>query len=340
MRKNIVFFLLLLFNAMAACSYALGGSKIVVANRNQSSLSVISTLTNKVINTVSLPNAEPMYVVHVPRVHRIFVGDRANDRVFVLDDKTIKLVDTVAVGRGVFHMWANLIGTQLWVVGDIDNTLSVIDPQSLKVTSVPIPNDIAMQGGRPHDVVLDEWPYPTSAYVSFVGLSGEQDYVVKFNTKTFKEVARVALDKDPHLALNLVSNTLFVASQQGNALYVLNRETMRTVARIAINGAHGVSLFPLGKSLYVTDITAANGTGALYQYDILTKSLIGLPIDTGFGISHNAAQDLLGTQLYVTHSGASSNKLTYYRLNPLTGAPTRAGEIEVGLNPFGLAFVL
>lgn len=317
-------------------------SRIVVANRNGGTISVIDTKTNMVTQTVFLPMdakiAEPMYVVDVPIAHRVFVGDRANNRVVVLNDKDLSVVDSVRVGAGVFHMWANTLGTQLWVTSDVDKTLSVIDPKSLKVTTFPIPADIAANGGKPHDVILADWPMP-SAYVTFVGLSGAHDYVVKYSTSNFTETGRADVGKDPHVSLNIINDKLYVAAQGSNTLYTIDRGSMKILSTTAIPGAHGVSLLPVGKSLYVTDITAVNGKHALYQFDIMSNKLVGAPIDTGASTSHNIAQDALGNELYITHSGAMSSKVSHYHLDKKEGKPTFVGDIYVGLNPFGLALV-
>ena len=56
-------------------------------------------------------------------------------------------------GRGVFHMWADYRGRQLWVNNDIDKTTTVIDPSTLEVlATVPTPADLVAMGGKPHDV--------------------------------------------------------------------------------------------------------------------------------------------------------------------------------------------
>ena len=82
--------------------------KIVVANRGEGSISVIDT---KLDETVEYPlpagenPSEPMYVVDVSAKNRVFVGDRANDRVVVFNARNFSVEATVDTGRrGLPHV--------------------------------------------------------------------------------------------------------------------------------------------------------------------------------------------------------------------------------------------
>ena len=135
------------------------GGKIVVADRNSGTISVISTKTDQVTGTYNLPAGpnppEPMYVFYSPIKHRVFVGDRANNRVVVFNSKDFSVEATVPAGNGIFHMWGGLKSKQLWVNNDIDNTCTVINLIDLSVAAtVPMPADLVAMGGKPHDVIL------------------------------------------------------------------------------------------------------------------------------------------------------------------------------------------
>ena len=59
---------------------------MVIANRASGSISVIDVKTDQVTGTYDLPDSgEPMYVVYSRKAHRLFVGDRANNRVVVFN---------------------------------------------------------------------------------------------------------------------------------------------------------------------------------------------------------------------------------------------------------------
>jgi len=314
---------------------------MVIANRASGSISVIDVRTDKVRSTITLPVSdnppEPMYVVHSPRADRVFVGDRANNRIVVFDDNNFEYETSVPAGNGVFHMWADQNDEQLWVNNDIDKTITVIDPLTLDVlATVPMPEDLVALGGKPHDVILE--PSGHSAFVTIVGISGENDFVVKFNTRTFSETARAAVGKDPHVSLTRHNKFLYVATQNNNAMHILKRRNLKQVKILEIPGAHGLGMARKGRTLYTTNISGGGSEG-LFTIDTRKNKIIGQAIDTPFPTPHNIALTPRGSKLYITHSGAGANQVSVYRINKRSRLPELETTITVEFNPFGLAFV-
>jgi YVTN family beta-propeller protein len=311
---------------------------IVVANRNSGSISVIDTKTDEVSGTYQLPGAntpEPMYVVYDKRRHRVFVGDRANNQVVVFNSNNYSVETTIPVGQGVFHMWADRLGKQLWVNNDIDNTSSVINLQTLQViATVPTPADLVSMGGKPHDVFLG--PFGRLAYVSIVGVVGASDYVVQFNTRTFEEIGRAAVGKDPHLSIPLVSRYLYVPCQNSDAVFVLNRFNLNLVEAISVPGAHGAIMTTNGKAFYTTNLPGG-GTNGIYAIKTRTNNVLG-STNTPYPVPHNVAVNNSSKKLYLTHSGGTSDKVTVYSISNHNPVPVFLKEITVELNPFGLAY--
>jgi DNA-binding beta-propeller fold protein YncE len=329
-------------------AYGMGGGpfghhgKIVVADRASGTISVINTKTDQVDGTYSLPSGsatpEPMYVAYSPIKKRVFVGDRANNRVVVFDANDFSVETTVDAGAGVFHMWAEVRSKQLWVNNDIDNTTTVIDLFDLSVlATVPTPVDLVAMGGKPHDVIID--PKGKAAYVTVVGVSGANDYVVKYSTSTFQETDRAAVGKDPHVSLNRWNHLLYVPCQNSDAVFILNRKDMNVVKELAVPGAHGAGMSRFGLFFYTTNLPNG-GVDALYTIFTLFNIVIGDPVDTPYAVPHNLALIPTGRKLYVTHSGATSDKVTVFTtkgfFDPI---PVFSGEVTVGNNPFGLAYV-
>lgn len=311
---------------------------IVVANRASGSISVINTKSDEVSNyqLPSTPNtAEPMYVVFVRHGQRVFVGDRANNQVVVFRASDYSVETSIAVGQGVFHMWADQLGKQLWVNNDIDKTTSVIDLHSLQVIATfSTPADLVSMGGKPHDVILG--PFGKLAYVTLVGVSGSSDYVVQYNTRTFQEIGRAQVGKDPHLSLTARNPYLYVPCQNSNAVYVLNRFTMKQVKVLSVPGAHGAAMTTNGKVFYTTNLTGG-GTDGLFAINTKQNEVIGSS-NTAYPIPHNIALTPSSKKLYVTHSGGSSNKVTVYKISNRHPVPVFLKEITVEFNPFGLTF--
>ncbi|MBU2502837.1 YncE family protein [bacterium] len=317
-------------------------SKIVVANRGSGTISVLDAHSGAILGTYDLPQAEgdlqpePMYVNEVRGHRRVFVGDRANDRVAVFDSRTFEVIGTVPAGRGVFHQWVNRTGDQLWVNNDIDNTITVIDPASLTVlATVALPADLVAMGGKPHDVILG--PHGRHAFVTMVGFMGENDYLVRYDTSGFAESGRLAVGKDPHVSIG-PGTMLYVPCQNTDQVLVVDHRSLEIMDELMIPGAHGATMSRNGKRFYTTNLPGS-GIGALYTVDTRGNEILGDPVDTPYPVPHNLAVTPDGRRLFVTHSGGDSDKVTFYRLAGSDRLPVYLGETTVGLNPFGIGLV-
>ncbi|WP_420627838.1 YncE family protein [Candidatus Leptofilum sp.] len=345
-KKRLVVLLLLLLSLLAASLAAAENQannqnrgKIVVANRASGTISVISTETDELLGTYALPagenSPEPMYVVYTRAGNRVFVGDRANNRVVVFSARDFSVETTIPAGAGVFHMWANGRGTQLWVNNDIDNTVTVINPRTLAVeATIPLPADLVAMGGKPHDVILDL--EGNNAYVTMLGFVGDNDYLVHYDANSFTELNRAPVGKDPHLSLTFHNDFLYVPAQNSNVVSVFNRHTLELVDEVAAPGAHGAGM-PLNGQVFYTTNLPGGGTDGIIAIDLRTNTVLGTA-DTPYGVPHNIALTPAGDKLYVTHSGGTSDKVTVYDVGN-DHLPTYAGEVTVEFNPFGLSYV-
>ena len=291
------------------------GGKIVVADRGSGTITLISARTDKVIDTLELPPGdappEPMYVYYTPICNRFFVGDRGNDRVVVYNARTLEVEATAPTGAGVFHMWGNLFSRQLWVNNDIDNTSSVIDLLTLQtIATVPTPADLVAAGGKPHDVILA--PIGIFAYVTVLGVDGDNDYVVQYRTDTFEEVCRAPVGKDPHVSLTWRNWLLYVPCQATNEVHILNRWTLDIVKVLEIPGAHGAGMPLNGRFFYTTNLSGG-GDQALWTIDTWSNEIVGDAVDAPYPVPHNIALTPSGRKLYLTHSGPN-DKVTVYRI--------------------------
>ena len=296
---------------------------VVVANRGGSSISFIDAVSNTLISTLTIPDSEPMYVVYVHRYNKIYVGDRRNNKIHIIDATSKEVEGAIEVGRGVFHMWADGFGKELWVTNDIDNTISVIDLSSNTVT-----NTIDLEI-KPHDIFLT-WN-AKKAYVSVINPDVTlPDSIYSFSTRNYEKTHAQAVGKDPHLFHIAAVNRLYVPCISGG-LYTLNGNDLDEVSRIDLPGAHGIfsSLNPF--RYYVTNITGSEvyGLETFDEDDITT-------ISTPEAIPHNIVVNFFGTKMFVTHSGALADKVTVYNLD--RDDIVYETTVTVGLNPFGIAY--
>ncbi len=312
------------------------GGEVVVANRASGTISVLDATSGEVLRTVALPNGgEPMYVTASADGGRVFVGDRANDRVVAFDGSDYSVIGSVPAGDGVFHMWQGPHDRQLWVNNDIDNTTTVINPRSLEViATVPMPADLVDAGYKPHDVIVD--PNGRSAYVTLLGGDGDHDWVVRFDSRSFAEVGRAAVGLDPHVSLTPANRHLYVPAQNSDVVHVLDRRTLRQVTELSIPGAHGAAMSPNGAVFYTTNLPGG-GTDGLFAIDTASNTVLG-SADTSFAVPHNIVVTPNQT-LFVTHSGATSDKVTVHAVASGSPVPSEVADVTVGLNPFGLAYV-
>ncbi|MFZ0389918.1 MAG: hypothetical protein WAN36_05620, partial [Calditrichia bacterium] len=242
---------------------------------------------------------------------------------------------TIPTSAGIFHMWADKLGRQLWVNCDIDKVTDVINLRTLQVVaSIPTPADLVSMGGKPHDVILG--PLGRLAYITVLGLPGSNDYVVQFNTRTRQEMGRAAVGKDPHLSLTTWNRYLYVPCQGTDEVIVLNRYTMQQKKSINVPGAHGAGMPNHGQVFYTTNLPGG-GTDGLFAINTHRNRVIG-SADTPYAVPHNIALIQSSRKLYLTHSGATSDKVTVYGVSIHHPVPVYITEITVGLNPFGLAY--
>ena len=312
--------------------------KAVVANRASGTISVIDASSAEWIQDLALPPGEnppePMYVVNTWFRNRVWVGDRANNRVVVFSGRNFELVDTLPTGEGVFHMWADFFGRRLWVVNDIDKTATVINANRLAVVAtVPMPEDLVAMGAKPHDVTLD--PFGFFSYVTLTGGDPDSDVIVKFNSWSFQEVNRTTVGKSSHVSFNRRYWEIYAPSQTGNAISVLDNFTMEVTDTIDVPGAHGAITSRNARRFYTTNLPGGGADG-VYCINTRSNRIIGT-VDTAFNTPHNVALTPSGRKLYVTHSGAN-DKVSVFQVER-NGSLTSLGEVTVGNNPFGLASI-
>jgi DNA-binding beta-propeller fold protein YncE len=319
---------------------------VVVANRATGNLSILHESTGQVLGTVDLPagdgTGDPTYIAALNRTNEVAVADRANNQIVFFDRSTYEITDTVATGAGNFHMWVDLKETQLWVVNDIDNTLTVIDPKTkTELERVPLPESLIGPNARPHDVILD--PAGHYAYVSILQDDNpDADLLLKIDTETFEVVGSAEVGKDPHVSLAPEHNLLYVLSQDSDRIDIFDRRgpNLEQVGSIDQPGAHGVTASPDGQYLYTTNLPGGGDNG-LFVIDTVTNQIVGdlNGVDTPFPVPHNVAVTNDGEHLFVTHSGASASAISVYSLDHPSLPVWQSSVDGQGLNPFGLAYV-
>lgn len=321
---------------------------IVVANRGTGNISILDEVTGELIRTVDLPagsgenQPDPLYVYNLISTNEVVVDDRANNRVVFFDSETFEVTGTVETGAGNFHMWASPQEDQLWVANDIDNTLTVIDPQTKQeITRVALPDEIVGSDSLPHDVTID--PSGDFAYVTvFQNDNPDNDLLVKVDANTFEILDTAPVGKDPHVSINPESNLVYVPGADTGRIDVFDRRgtELTQVDSIDQPGAHGIEFSNDGSVIYTTNLpTGVPGTGenGLFVIDPLTNEII-TDVDTSAPGPHNVWLNGDNSRLFLSHSGAEASTVDVFNVEDPTN-PILIETIETeGLNPFGLAY--
>jgi len=297
---------------------------VATADRASGSISFVDATNNSTLKTLDIPGSQPMYAVYVSATDKLYVGDRSLNQVHVINPATQSVETSIAVGNGVFHMWADGQGKELWVNNDMDFTTSVINLADNTVTATI---DL---GAKPHDVFVNKTA--TAAYVSiFSGDPAIPDSIFAFSTSTYERTAAVAVGKDPHTFHVDRGDKLYVPCQSGT-VYVLKGSDLNEVTTIDIPNSHGLFASPDENYVYVADISGTN----LYTIDSSDDTVQGIAVAAPAATPHNLAVNEAGDKLFVTHSGPTATLLSTYTLN--AGAITNETTVPVGTNPFGLAY--
>lgn len=314
--------------AVTAALYGCGGGgnsslteNVVVTNRGSASLTVIDVKTDVLKQTVSIPDSQTMYVVFEPRTNRLYVGDRAQNRVLVLNPVSFAVESSIAVGRGVFHMWADGQGEHLWVANDVDNTISVIKLSDRTVRTLALE-------AQPHDVFLTA--DGRTAFVSLL-MADAPDKVVRFNAQTLAREMEVEVAEDPHLYFVEQDQKLYVPNQEGG-LFVFHRD-LTLDYRLNLPGSHGIFPSTDGQFVFMTNLPGQQ----LYSLNTRTRSLAENPVDVDLNNPHNLVLNRASNKAFVTHSGATANQVTVYDID-VQGRVKFSRQVTAGTNPFGIAY--
>jgi YVTN family beta-propeller protein len=297
---------------------------VVVANRGGGSISFIDAKTNTVTNTLAIAGSEPMYVVYVPSRDKLYVGDRAKNKLHVINPQTKTVEHSIDGGKGIFHMWADGQGKQLWVSNDIDLSVSVIDLSTNAVVKT------INTGLKPHDVFLTA--DGSKAFVSILsGDAATPDKIYMYSTRNFAKTGETSVGKDPHLFHLPAANKLYVPCQSGQ-LYTLNGNNLSLISNNPFAGAHGIFPSPDQRNIFVTNISGAQ----LYSISAVNSTLNEPALNTINPTPHNIVVNLDGNKMFVTHSGATANTVSTYSI--MNGKIATGTTITIGTNPFGLAY--
>src|SRR2546422_785783 len=268
---------------------AAGAPKAYVGLFKDDAVAVIDTAQNKVLSTMATPRGRDGLVV-TPDGRKVYVSSDGASTVSVIDTTTDRVVASIDVGANPHGLAISGAGSRVLVSGWGSNRALVIDTATDRVIGeVPI--------AQPHNGTLSQ--DGRTAWVA----SQQQGAtaLVRLNLATWKEVARVPLDKTPRgLELSPDGRRVFFTLAGVNAIQVLDTATNEIVTQIPVGTSpHYTPFTPDGRWA----LAVIQGPGELGILDTTSNTLAGT-VAVGKA-PHWSMSSSDGHTAYVTNEGSN-----------------------------------
>src|SRR6266568_6479882 len=197
---------------------AAGAPKAYVGLFKDQAIAVLDTATNRVLHTIAVPPG-PHGLVMTPDGRKVYVSSDGASTVSVIDTATDRVVSSIDVGTNPHGLAISADGSRVLVSGWGSNRALVLDTATDRVIGeVPV--------AQPHNGTLSR-----DGRTGWVA-SQQQGAMalVRLDLATWKEVARVPLDKTPRgLELSPDGRRVFFTLAGVNAIQVLDTATNEIV---------------------------------------------------------------------------------------------------------------
>ena len=268
---------------------AAGAPKAYVGLFKDDAVAVIDTAQNKVLSTITVPKG-PHGLVVTPDGRKVYVSSDGASTVSVIDTAADRVVASIDVGANPHGLAISGAGSRVLVSGWGSNRALVIDTATDRVIGeVPI--------AQPHNGTLSR--DGRTAWVA----SQQQGAtaLVRLNLATWKEVARVPLDKTPRgLELSPDGRRVFFTLAGVNAIQVLDTATNEIVTQIPVGTSpHYTPFTPDGRWA----LAVIQGPGELGILDTTSNTLAGT-VAVGKA-PHWSTSSSDGHTAYVTNEGSN-----------------------------------
>src|SRR2546426_1189130 len=268
---------------------AAGAPKAYVGLFKDDAVAVIDTVQNKVLSTISVPKG-PHGLVVTPDGRKVYVSSDGAATVSVIDTAADRVGASIDVGANPHGLALSGDGSRVLVSGWGSNHVLVIDTTTDRVIGkVPI--------AQPHNGTLSR-----DGRTGWVA-SQQQGAMalVRLDLTTWKEVARVPLDKTPRgLELSPDGRRVFFTLAGVNAIEVLDTTTNRVITQVPVGASpHYAPFTPDGRWA----LAVVPGPGELSILDTASNTLAG-SVAVGKA-PHWSTSTSDGRTAYVTDEGSN-----------------------------------
>jgi gliding motility-associated-like protein len=286
-----------------------------VANTSSDTISVINTLTQNVVASISGVGVGPRGVAVSPDGSRVYVASSSSNTVSVINATTNTVISTFSAGvSNPSGIAVSPNGSIVYVTNYLFNNVSVLNAVNNAVLAIiPV-------GQNPFAVAVS--PDGSKVYVGNLGTNT----VSVINAITNTQVAVVTVGLSPQgIAISPDGSTVYVTNLNSNSVSVINTTSNTVVANIPVGiNPFGVTISPNGNTVYV----ANSSSNTISAINTATNTVIGtIPVGTSpFGVS--VTPD--GNTVYVTNYNSND----VYLISTLSNTVSKT--VKVGSNPFSL----
>ncbi|RVD17251.1 YncE family protein [Mesorhizobium sp. M4B.F.Ca.ET.017.02.2.1] len=306
--------------------------RVYVPNRSSNSVSVIDTVTLKVVDRFGV-GSKPQHVVPSWDLTTLWVannGTGKNGSLTPVDPKTGKPGQQIPVDDP-YNMYFMPDGSSAIIVDEALRQLDLRDPQTMALKSVIATPDCA--GINHADFSVD------GSYAIFTCEYGDGG-LLKVDLKNRKVLGRLDLSRmgmPQDIRLSPGGKVFYVADMMNDGVFLVDGDSFKEIGFIATGiGTHGFVVSRDGKRLYVSNRGShkmeqgrAKGPGSVTVIDFATRSVVAQWPVPGGGSPDMGNVSADGRQLWL--SGRFDSEV--YMFDTTSGAVTR---IPVGAEPHGL----
>jgi gliding motility-associated-like protein len=298
--------------AVKATITATSASFAYIANGGDNTVSVINTLTNLVVATITVGQG-PISVSVNPDGSRVYVTNSIPSTVSVINTATNTVVATIPVGRFTNNAVVSPDGSRVYATGQA--SISVIDTKA--------------------NAVISTITVLTEAFAIAVSPDGSKLYVTNelknlvwvISTATNAIIATVAVGQEPSgITISPDGRWVYTTNYSSNTVTVINTATNKVTATINVGPApFGITISPDGRLVYVGN--AGSNTVSVIN---TSTNMVGGTISTDtepYGLS--VTPD--GAYLYT--ADANINSVSVF--NTATYLPTTTIKVGSGPNSHG-----
>src|SRR5918992_2882943 len=291
-------------------AYNSANNNTYVANRDSSTVSVISGSTDSVIATI-LVGRQPVWIAYAPPNNKLYVTNFGSDDVYVINGATNKVIKNIPVGNEPFGIAYSPSNNNVYVANTRDGTVSVINTSTDTVVStIGLLNVVSPSpSSTPRPLALAYYAngamYVGGQVTDMADTVGGQVSVI--NTVTNADVqdfpmpTQIQPSQVAGLAYNSNNNRVYVSGVESNSVVMINPDTNRfegTEIDVGL-GPIGILYNPSNNNMYVAN-AGSNTVSVIGPTDSVIATIPTGSVPLGIAYNPN------NLHIYITNLGSNT----------------------------------